>query len=49
MVHSSLVKMTGQMVYTLLIRNTTLVTLDMLNQVVQNDKGFFWPPVQILL
>jgi hypothetical protein len=30
MVHYSLVKMTSQMVFALLVKNTTLVTLDML-------------------
>ncbi len=44
MVQYSLVKMTSQMVLILQVKKTTLVTLDMLNRHVQNDKGSFCPP-----
>jgi hypothetical protein len=47
MVHNSLVKMTGQMVFTLIIRNTTLITLDMLKSTCPKWQGIFLAPVQI--
>jgi hypothetical protein len=43
MVHYSLVKMTSQMVYTLLVKKTTPITLNMLKSIYQNDKRSFWP------
>ncbi len=47
MVHCSLVKMTGQMVFTLLVRNTTPITLDMLKSICPKWKGSFLAPIQI--
>jgi hypothetical protein len=44
MVHCSLVKMTNQMVFTLLIKKTTPITQNMLKSICQNDKRSFWPP-----
>jgi len=47
MVHNSLVKMTGQMVFTLLIRNTTLIIFDMLKSTCPKWQGDFLAHVQI--
>jgi hypothetical protein len=47
MVHCSIVKMIGQMVFTLLIKNTTPITLDMLKLICPKWKGVFLAHIQI--
>jgi hypothetical protein len=47
MVHGSLIKMTSQMVFTLLIRKTTPITLDMLKSTCLKWQGIFLAPIQI--
>jgi hypothetical protein len=48
MVHYLLVKMISQMVLTLLVKKTTLVTLDMLVQLSKMTRGVLFTLVQIM-
>jgi hypothetical protein len=43
MVHSSLIKITSQMVFILLVKKTTLVMLDMLKLTCPKWPRVFWP------